>query len=143
MTLSDALSYIFRHIRLPRQTVRSISVTMTACLLGAAIATPYAHALAPENYAAESVLASGKWAKVNVETTGMQLITNAQLKNLGFNDPDKVRVYGYGGAILPETLNSDNPDDLPPVPSVRTAKGIVFFGTGTERWEKNRSGAMT
>ncbi len=143
MTLSDALSYILRHIRLPRQTVRSISVTMTACLLGAAIATPYAHALPPESYAAESVLASGKWAKVNVETTGMQLITNTQLKNLGFNDPDKVRVYGYGGAILPETLNSDNPDDLPPVPSVRTTKGIVFFGIGTERWEKNSSGAMT
>lgn len=101
-----------------------------------------AYAMPADHYAASSVLASGKWAKVNVNSTGMQLITTAQLRNLGFNDPDKVRVYGYGGAILPEYLNESNCDDLPPVPSVRTAKGIVFFGSDAVKWSKSKTSFM-
>ncbi len=95
-----------------------------------------------EHYASESVLASGKWAKINVTSTGMQLISNAQLRNLGFTEPEKVRVFGYGGEILPELLNETNPDDLPEVPSIRTAKGIVFFGTDAVRWSRASSGLM-
>ena len=59
-------------------------------------------ALSPESFATSSKLASGKWAKVEVAESGMQFISNATLKALGFSDPDKVNVYGFGGRMLPE-----------------------------------------
>lgn len=97
-------------------------------------------ALPSDFYAGSSVLSSGKWAKISVKETGMQFISNAQLKTLGFSDPAKVNVYGFGGRMLPESLNSSMKDDLPVLPSVRTAQGIVFFGFSTIGWEINNSG---
>lgn len=97
------------------------------------------HAFSPDSYASSSRLAAGKWAKIRVTETGMQLITTAQLRNLGFSDPSKVRVYGYGGRMISETLDGKSPDDLPMLPSVATAKGIVFFGTDRTSWKQKGS----
>lgn len=73
-----------------------------------------AYPLSPDHYAENSRLASGKWAKIEVKQTGVQLITNSTLRNLGFANPEKVNVYGYGGRMLPEYLDEDMIDDLPP-----------------------------
>lgn len=93
-----------------------------------------AFAYSPDKYAASSVLSSGKWAKVKVNTSGIQFIPNSQLVKLGFSSTDKVNVYGYGGRILPELLSESMPDDLPLLPVVRTTNGIYFFGTDHFRW---------
>lgn len=92
-------------------------------------------ALAPSYYATNSMLSSGNWAKIEVTSTGMQYLSDATIKNLGFSDPTKVNVYGYGGVVVPENL--DSPDDLPLVPSIRVNSGIVFFGKNSVGWEKN------
>lgn len=94
-----------------------------------------AFAIAPDFYTSSSVLAQGKWAKVLVKEPGMQFISNATLRGLGFSDPDKVNVYGYGGRMLPERLDTSTPDDLPVVTSLRTPSGIIFFGTSSVGWE--------
>lgn len=96
-----------------------------------------AYPLAPEAYAAESVLAQGKWVRIKVEREGMQLLTAAQLKSMGFPDPSKVNVYGYGGRKHSENLNATTVDDLPLLPSVRTQKGLVFFGTDHFKIERS------
>ena len=101
---------------------------LIAVLAMMAVATCHVFALPSSHYAASSKLASGKWAKVQVAESGMQLISNSTLKNLGFSDPDKVNVYGYGGRMLPEQINSATPDDLPAIPSVRTPAGLSFSG---------------
>ncbi len=88
-----------------------------------------------DTYRSSSVLADGRWARVRVSQDGMQLLTNEQLKDLGFSDPSKVRVYGYGGRELPLSLDSTTPDDLPMQLVVRTARGILFYGTGTVDWQ--------
>ena len=106
---------------------------MSAILLSCAILP--STALNPETYASSSRLATGNWAKVEVTESGMQLISNATLKRLGFTDPDKVNVYGFGGRMLPEKLYEGMTDDLPMVPSLRTPAGIVFFGHGCISWE--------
>lgn len=98
------------------------------------IAVQAAYALPVEFYATNSRLATGRWAKIEVTETGMQFISNAALKQLGFSDPSKVQVYGYGGRVLSEKLNSDNPDDLAPIAIERTSGGIVFFGHNTVSW---------
>lgn len=93
-------------------------------------------ALDPEYYAPASVLSQGKWAKVAVKETGMQFVSNATLRALGFSNPDKVNVYGYGGRMLPERLDTETPDDLPKIVSLRTGGGIVFFGHSSVTWEE-------
>lgn len=85
-------------------------------------------------YAQTSRLASGKWAKVKVSETGMQFLSNTQLRNLGFTDPGKVNVYGYGGRAISALLDESHPDDLPQQPVVRTDAGIIFYGVNTVKW---------
>ena len=95
------------------------------------------HALDTSFYSEESVLAKGKWAKVQVAETGMQFLSNTTLRNLGFTDPSKVNVYGYGGEMLSENLNEKMIDDLPLTPSIHTNTGIIFFGRNAVGWKEN------
>lgn len=69
----------------------------------------------------------------------MQFLSNSQLKNLGFNDPSKVNIYGYGGRVISEILDSRQIDDLPVLPVIRTPEGILFFGVNSLLWEKSSS----
>lgn len=91
----------------------------------------------PAKYAANSALAEGNWGKVKVERTGIQFVSAASLRKMGFNDPTKVNAYGFGGRILPDELKADDPDDLPLLPTVKSAAGIWFFGHNHIRWEKS------
>lgn len=111
------------------------------CLVMAVFSLP-AFPLPAGHYATSSRLSSGRWAKVSVAETGMQFISNAAMKNLGFQNPDKVNVYGYGGRMLPEELNSSTPDDLPKIPSMRISTGIVFFGYATTTWTQTYGSDM-
>lgn len=92
--------------------------------------------LPAEHYAANSALASGKWARVKVSSAGMNVITDAQLRNLGFSNPQAVHVYGQGGQAITFGLRESDPDDLPLIPSVRTSKGLVFFATDNITWTR-------
>jgi len=93
-------------------------------------------------YSSSSRLASGIWAKVKVEESGMQFISNSTLRNLGFSNPEKVNVYGFGGRMLPEKLDSSVPDDLPLIQSIHTAEGIVFFGHSSTLWSPSERGQL-
>lgn len=86
-------------------------------------------------YAAHSVLASGHWVKIQIAENGVYKLTDAQLRNMGFSDPSKVSIHGYGGWMLSETLNGSAPDDLPTLPIYRGNGYILFYGKGTVKWE--------
>ncbi len=101
------------------------------------------YALDAQHYAQNSVLSQGRWMKIKVNTTGMQLISNSDLKAMGFSNPEMVNVYGTGGRMVREALTSDMPDDLPLLPSVRTPKGIVFFGVDNVTWKRSDDGLYT
>lgn len=93
----------------------------------------HAGALPAERYAASSVLGEGKWVKISVEQTGMHLISTATLRQWGFSDPSRVRVYGYGGRRIPDLFTSSGYiDDLPMVQSETISKGVVFYAVGTD-----------
>lgn len=100
-----------------------------------------AHARVAEFYTADSKLSSGKWAKVKTRGTGMHLITDADLRQLGFTDPAKVHVFGRGGQQLSYGLTANDHDDLPLLPAVRTSKGLVFFAIDHFIWKSNSSGS--
>ena len=113
---------------------------MAIALLATAVITSVsANARPASSYAESSALSSGKWVKIKVSQSGMQYIGDAHIKALGFSDPTKVKVYGYGGRMISETLDDSHPDDLPTVPSVRTSDGLLFFGVDNWLWQPSSS----
>lgn len=93
-------------------------------------------AASPDKYASSSVLAEGKWVKIDITTPGLQTLTAQTLKNFGFSRPEKVNVYGYGGQMVSEILSPDQPDDLPKQPLCRQSNGsITFYAVGNQSWK--------
>lgn len=46
-----------------------------------------AAALPVDHYAANSVLAEGRWVKLKVPSTGVHYLSNTLLRRMGFNNP--------------------------------------------------------
>ena len=91
---------------------------------------------------AHSVLSTGRWVKVDVAKDGVYLLTPKSLAAMGFKEPDKVRVFGYGGHLLPEYDLGNLPDDLPQVAVCRTEQGISFWGNGTVGYTQKTDGTF-
>lgn len=90
-----------------------------------------ARAFSPDTYTATSAMNSGRWVKISVQQSGMHMISLSDIRAWGFDDPSKVRVYGYGGKRLSDFLHSSEYiDDLPVVQSELTSRGIVFYAEG-------------
>lgn len=90
-----------------------------------------------ERYAANSVLASGTWAKIRIPSTGIYQLTSDLVRQAGFTDINKVRVYGYGGAMQPEVLTGDyltQTDDLQEVPLCDIDGKRLFYAVGPITW---------
>lgn len=81
-----------------------------------------------------SVLSTGRWVKIAVPERGVYKITDAELRKMGFKNPAKVRLFGYGGRILPEKNIHLLPDDLCEVPLWRGDGRVLFYAEGTIRW---------
>lgn len=91
-----------------------------------------------DRYTNKSKLASGKWVKIEIGASGIYQIPYATLQNMGF-DPSKVKIYGYGGNMLPEKFSEPYIDDLPEIPVLRNKNRILFYGEGTIKWSNNGS----
>ena len=89
---------------------------------------------ASERYVANSVLAQGRWVRVSVKENGIHKITAGELSNMGFQNPANVRLFGYGGHILPETGLENLPDDLQEIPLWRENGYVLFYAKGTTKW---------
>lgn len=87
-------------------------------------------------FKSHSILASGKWVKVEIEETGIYEIPYKDLRDMGFTDPSRVGVWGKGGAALPYTFIEDNNpvmiDDLSPVSVWHNNDRLYFYGRGCE-----------
>lgn len=102
------------------------------------LAAPAAKALPADTYTDRSVLADGRWVRVAVASSGLVRISDTELRRMGFADPSAVRVYGYGGARIPERLDSSTyVDDLPQAVSARSSGGLVFYAQGPETYSRS------
>lgn len=82
-------------------------------------------------YASNSLLSEGKWVKIRVDKTGIYKLSYADLKNMGFSDPSKVSVHGYGGWPLDEDFSKEYIDDVPSTPVWRGSDYLLFYGKGS------------
>lgn len=106
---------------------------------------PTAHATADDlvhTFAETSVLAEGTWVKVQLDgkEDGVYQVTYSQLRSMGFSQPEKVGVYGFGGHALAENLELIEHDDLPEVAVYHDAKKgrILFYGQGLTEWSYDK-----
>lgn len=90
-------------------------------------------------YASKSLLSEGKWVKIRVDKTGIYKLSYADLKNMGFSDPSKVSVHGYGGWPLDEDFSKEYIDDVPSTPVWRGSDYLLFYGKGSVKWEYDSS----
>ena len=89
-------------------------------------------------YADNSVLAQGSWAKIRVSKTGIHRLTTATIQAAGFSDLSKVRIYGYGGALVPERLTQEwisEHDDLTEIPTCTKDGAKYFYAQGPVSWD--------
>ena len=97
-------------------------------------------------YASHSVLSSGRWAKISVAETGIHQLTAEVVRRAGFSGIDKVRIFGYGGALQPELLTASyvqTTDDLQEVPTCTVGGRRLFWATGPVSWSSNTALART
>ncbi|MDD2799427.1 MAG: type IX secretion system sortase PorU [Bacteroidales bacterium] len=96
------------------------------------------------SFADNSVLASGKWVKIKLVNSGVYKLTYSDITTMGFSDPSKVRVYGFGGAMLPEAFKYPKKDtktggDIPEVPVYKGSNYILFWAQGVVSWKNSGS----
>ncbi|MBR6287698.1 MAG: type IX secretion system sortase PorU, partial [Bacteroidaceae bacterium] len=114
----------------------SVSPLLARHSLGVKSAAP---AINDGRYARQSVLSSGKWVKIRVSENGVYKLTSSVMRKMGFSNPAKVRLYGYGGNVLRETSIAGLPDDLSELPMFRITDGALFYAYGPTKWTYNRS----
>lgn len=102
-------------------------------------------------FASGSVLSSGRWVKIRVETDGVYQLTYAELLAMGFDNPANIRLFGNGNEMLPLFNNEPRPDDLVEKP-IFMEKGsdgifnqgdyILFYAQGPVSWNYNPATQM-
>ena len=101
-------------------------------------------------YSNNSVLSQGRFVKIRISNTGIYKLTYEDLNSMGISPAD-VRIFGYGGAVLDQSLNSSKIDDLPEC-STWMNKGsdgvfnsgdyILFYAQGPVKWSYDKSKSM-
>lgn len=101
---------------------------------------------AAERYAANSILATGKWAKIRVPSSGVYQITESLIRKAGFSNLSKIKVYGYGGNLQAERLDGNTLkelDDLKEVATYDRGKSRLFYARGPVSWSSPTANRRT
>ncbi|MCM1476135.1 MAG: C25 family cysteine peptidase [Muribaculaceae bacterium] len=94
-------------------------------------------ALHPGAFAKRSLLSEGRWVKIGVEQSGIYEISHEALRQMGFENPENVGLFGNGGqqqglnfvnAIGTLTLH----DDMVPVGVWHYGDKMYFYAQGVE-----------
>ena len=93
-----------------------------------------AQAFSSANYTRTSKLASGKWVKIEIPESGIYQLTFEELAQMGFSNPQNVRIYGLGGYPISEVLDGSQIDDLQQIPVKIYDNKICFYGCGTTKF---------
>lgn len=111
--------------------MKSLKTILRLSAIAAMCCTTVAtHAFPVSKYATQSKLATGRWVKIAVPTNGVYEITRDELMQMGFNDINKVRIWGNGGHMINEVLNGTAIDDLTQISTTIIGDKLCFYGKG-------------
>ena len=119
------------------------TATLSVLLCTSVSSPTYAQGTTGLRYASHSVLATGKWVKLRVDNAGIYQLTASNLRGMGFQNPDKVRLYGLNLEVLPETNIEKIADDLQEIPLYRSADKVLFYGVGQTLWTLRGTSSTT
>ena len=105
-----------------------------------------ASVVAADRYAAHSVLSSGRWVKIRVPADNVYQLTDNFLRQAGFTNPSRVKLFGYGGHLQNEMLDGNElaeTDDLSEVPTCTVGGKRLFYGRGPVSWDSNNATRRT
>jgi len=101
-------------------------------------------------YAENSVLATGNWFRIKVQETGVYKVTYEEMSAMGIAvsglKSNNIRLYGNGGGMLPEYNGDYRPDDLLENAITVVDGGdnvfnagdyFLFYGESPDKWELN------
>jgi hypothetical protein len=105
------------------------------------------------SFVGASILATGTWYKIGVTQSGIHKLSKSFFNSIGINtnglDPDKIRIYGNGGKMLPELNKAFRYDDLIENPikvidvenngAFDNSDYVLFYATGPTEWIKTNS----
>lgn len=105
----------------------------------------------PKNsYVESSVLASGKWYKMSIASTGMYKISYSELSSMGVPvssiNPKNIRIFHNGGGTLPVLNKDERHQDLVEIPIYVSGENdgsfdsndyIIFYARGPVTWRYN------
>ncbi len=86
-----------------------------------------------------SILASGKWIKINIYESGMYRLTFDQLRNIGIDNPQNLRIFGNATGLLSYKNSDSRPDDLTENKISIADNQVIFYAQGPDRWDFNVS----
>ncbi|MCK3685997.1 type IX secretion system sortase PorU [Maribellus sp. YY47] len=91
-----------------------------------------------------SALSSGKWVKIATSGKGIYKIPYSKLKSWGFEQPEKVGVFGSGALPLSEDPGKIDYDDIVQCAVWRNANGgedcLFFYSPGITKWTLGSDG---
>jgi len=108
-------------------------------------------ALRSRSAAAPSVLRQGRWVRLRIDRNGIYRISHSRLKDLGFDDPSRVSLYGNSSGLL-EVGNDTTPDyRLHTIPvhfdtgsdgSFGPGDHLLFYGRDPHRWSYDQQAGV-
>lgn len=128
---------VFRDGKFQKLVSFKLNVKAVPAKRQAARSEAYSQQTPANRYADHSVLRSGSWAKIRVPRSGIYQLTSSLVAQAGFSDPSKVKIYGYGGALQPESLTDSylrETDDLKEVPTCTVGGKRLFYAQGPVTW---------
>jgi len=99
------------------------------------------------SYSSSSVLATGKWFRISVNTDGVYRIDYSLLKQYGVDNPGYPRIFCNNFGQLSYYNSDSQPDDLEEIPLfisgsddvLNEGEYLLFHGKATSRWIYNDS----
>jgi hypothetical protein len=97
-------------------------------------------------FLSESILKSGKWVKMSLNEDGIYKLTYSEIQDLGFSNPESIKIYGNSSGILPVSNTEPCPDDLTSMAIYfekdndgifNSGDYILFFAKGPDQWYYN------
>ncbi len=96
-----------------------------------------------KSFSSSSVLRTGNWVKIRINKNGIYRISYSELIEMGFSNPENVRIYGNSSGLLPITNTGEFQDDLNGN-DIFIEKGsdgifndgdyILFYAKGPDQW---------
>ena len=86
-------------------------------------------------YAENSVLATGDWYRIKITKSGVYRMSYDQLREMGINRPEDVRVFGNDTGMLSMRNDGSAPDDLLENDILHSGNSIIFYAEGSDQWD--------